>query len=111
VPPPGNAEQHQASEQRNKGEKEETSKSLHTPPGNQIGNLLYSTNLNPFYVDSLPAFLAKGLDRLDEVIACNPVARGCVPMSSPQALIVVLLWALILAGVSTVLFLRRDVLQ
>ena len=86
-------------------------KSLHTTLGNQIVNLLYTTNLNALYADSLPAFLAKGLDRLDGVIACNPVTKGCVPVSSPQALIAVLLWALILAGVSTVLFLRRDVLQ
>lgn len=86
-------------------------KSVHTPLGNQIVNLLFTTNLNAFYATSLPDFLAKTLDRLDGVIACNPVGKACVPVSAGQSLVVVLLWALILGGVSTYLFIRRDVLQ
>jgi ABC-2 type transport system permease protein len=77
-------------------------KSVHTQLGNQIVNLLFTTNLNAFYAHSLPTFLAKGLDQLDGVIAGNTI---------PEALIVALVWALILGGISTYLFIKRDVLQ
>ncbi len=86
-------------------------KSVHTPLGNQIVNLLYTTNLNAFYANTLPTYLAKGLDQLDGVIACNPVTRGCVTVGTVQSLIVPLIWALVLGGVSTYLFVKRDVLQ
>lgn len=86
-------------------------KSVHTPLGNQVVNLLYTTNLNAFYANTLPAFLARGLDQLDGVIACNPVSNGCVPVGTAHSLIVPLVWALVLGGVSTYLFIKRDVLQ
>lgn len=85
--------------------------SVHTLLGNQIVNLLFTTNLNAFYADSLPSYLAKTLDQLDGVIACNPVNTSCVPVSVGQSLLVVLVWALVLGGVSTYLFIKRDVLQ
>ncbi len=86
-------------------------KAVHTPLGNQVVNLLYTTNLNAFYANTLPVFLAKGLDRLDGVIACNPVAKGCVTVGVTQSLVVPLIWVLVLGGVSTYLFIKRDVLQ
>jgi ABC-type transport system involved in multi-copper enzyme maturation permease subunit len=86
-------------------------KSLHILLGNQIVNLLFTTNLNAFYANALPMFLAKTLDQLDGVIACNPGVKGCTPVSTGQALAVELVWALILAGVSTYMFIKRDVLQ
>lgn len=86
-------------------------KSLHTPLGNQLVNLLFTPNLNAFYANTLPAFLARGLDQLDGVIACTPAAQGCAAVSANQSLVVALVWALILIGVSTFLFIKRDVLQ
>src|SRR5579859_5014797 len=89
-------------------------KSLHTLLGNQLVNLLFTPNLNAFYSNTLPAFLSRGLDQLDGVIACNPIgAPGsvCVPVSMTQSFIVTLVWAFVLISVSTVLFVRRDVLQ
>lgn len=86
-------------------------KSVHTLLGNWIVNLLFTTNMNAFFAKALPAFLAKGLDRLDGVIACNPTSTGCVTVSAGQSLMIALTWALILGGVSTYLFLNRDVLQ
>jgi len=86
-------------------------KSVHTPLGNQIVNLLYTTNLNAFYANTLPTYLARGLDQLDGVIACNQVTRGCVTVGTLQSLIVPLIWALVLGGASTYLFIKRDVLQ
>jgi ABC-type transport system involved in multi-copper enzyme maturation permease subunit len=86
-------------------------RSLHTPLGYQINELLFTTNLNAFYANTLPTLLAKGLDQLDGVIACSPTTNSCVTVSTGQALIVVLVWAAILAGVSTYLFITRDVLQ
>ena len=69
------------------------------------------TNLNAFYAHSLPAFLAKGLDTLDGVIACNVTSSGCVTVGTTQSLLVPLVWALVLGSVSTYLFIKRDVLQ
>ncbi|GAC1566717.1 MAG: hypothetical protein NVS3B14_10480 [Ktedonobacteraceae bacterium] len=89
-------------------------KSLHTLLGNQLVNLLFTPNLNAFYARTLPTFLAHGLDQLDGVIACNPVGApgsACVTVSMGQSLIVALVWALVLIVVSTVLFIKRDVLQ
>ena len=86
-------------------------KSLHIPLGNQLNNLLFTTNLNAFYANTLPVALARGLDNLDGVIACNLTNKSCIPVSATQSLLVVLLWALVLAGVSTYLFVKRDVLQ
>jgi ABC-type transport system involved in multi-copper enzyme maturation permease subunit len=86
-------------------------KSIHTLLGNQIVNLLFTPNLNAFYADSLPSFLAKTLDQLDGVVACNPVSKGCIPVNTGQAFIIALVWALILGGVSTYLFITRDVLH
>jgi ABC-2 type transport system permease protein len=86
-------------------------KSLHIALGEQINMLLFTTNLNAFYANSLPRFLAAGLDQLDGVIACSPVANGCTTVSSGQALAINLVWAIVLAGVSTYLFIKRDVLQ
>lgn len=86
-------------------------KSVHTPLGNQIVNLLFTPNLNALYADSLPSFLSKTLDQLDGVIACNPISSGCVPVSILQASVVALMWALVLGGISTYLFIKRDVLQ
>jgi hypothetical protein len=86
-------------------------KSLHTPLGNQIVNLLFTTNLDAFYANSLPAFLAKGLDQLDGVIACNLTSKACVPVNIGQSFIVPLLWALVLGGISTYMFIKRDVMQ
>src|SRR5712692_3599304 len=86
-------------------------KSIHLPLGNQINNLLFTTNINAFYADTLPTALARGLDQLDGVIACNPLNKGCVPVNAGQALVVVLIWALVLGGVSTYMFIKRDVLQ
>lgn len=85
-------------------------KSVHTPLGNQLVNLLFTTNLNAFYSNTLPVFLSKGLDQLDGVIACNPLAKGCATVSMTQSFLVTLIWALVLGGVSTFLFIRRDVL-
>lgn len=86
-------------------------KSVHTPLGNQIVNLLFTPNLNAFYANSLPNFLARTLDQLDGVIACNPVGKVCVPVSTGWSFGVVLVWAIVLGGVSTYLFIKRDVLQ
>jgi len=86
-------------------------KSIHLSLGNQINNLLFTTNINAFYANTLPVALARGLDQLDGVIACSPVNKECVPVSLGQALMVTLIWALILGGVSTYLFIKRDVLQ
>ncbi|HEV2472178.1 MAG TPA: ABC transporter permease subunit [Ktedonobacteraceae bacterium] len=86
-------------------------KSLHTPLGNQLVMLLLTPNLNAFYANTLPAFLAKGLDQLDGVIACTPVAKGCTTVGVGQSLLVPLIWGLVLCGISTYLFVRRDVLQ
>ena len=86
-------------------------KSVHLQLGYQINMLLYTTNINAFYADTLPNALAQGLDKLDGVIACNPVTKGCAPVNIGQALVVTLVWALILGGVSTYLFIKRDVLQ
>jgi ABC-type transport system involved in multi-copper enzyme maturation permease subunit len=86
-------------------------KTLHTPLGNQIVNLLFTTNLNAFYANSLPAFLAKGLDQLDGVIACNLSSKACVTVNTGQSFIVPLVWALVLGGISTYLFIKRDVMQ
>jgi ABC-type transport system involved in multi-copper enzyme maturation permease subunit len=87
-------------------------KSLHVVQlGDFVNNLLFTTNLNAFYADSLPKFLSSGLDRLDGVIACNTTAKACETVSTGQSLLVPLIWALILGGVSVVLFIKRDVLQ
>lgn len=86
-------------------------KAVHTQLGNQVVNLLYTTNLNAFYAHSLPAFLARGLDTLDGVIACNVTSSGCVMVGTTQSLLVPLVWALVLGSVSTYLFIKRDVLQ
>ncbi len=86
-------------------------KAVHTPLGNQVVNLLYTTNLNAFYANTLPVFLARGLDQLDGVIACNPVGKQCAAVGITQSLLVPLIWALMLGGVSTYLFIKRDVLQ
>jgi hypothetical protein len=67
------------------------------------------TNLNAFYAHSLPAFLARGLDTLDGVIACNVTSSGCVTVGTTQSLLVLLVW--VLGSVSTYLFIKRDVLQ
>lgn len=87
------------------------SKALHTQLGNQIVNVLYTTNLNAFYADMLPTFLAQGLDRIDGVVACTPGVNTCVTSSPIQSLLIVLVWGLVLAGVPALLFLKRDVLQ
>ena len=87
-------------------------KSLHVVQFSDfVNNLLFTTNLNAFYADSLPKFLSSGLDRLDGVIACNTTAKACVTVSTGQSLLVPLIWALILGGISVVLFIKRDVLQ
>lgn len=86
-------------------------RALHTQLGTQIVSVLYTTNLNAFYADMLPTLLAQGLDRLDGVVACTPVDGACIAASPTQSLLVTLVWGLVLAGVSTVLFLKRDVLQ
>jgi ABC-type transport system involved in multi-copper enzyme maturation permease subunit len=86
-------------------------KSIHSPLGNQIVSLLFTPNLNAFYASSLPDFLARTLDQLDGVIACTPTATVCVPVNTQHALIVVLVWALVLGGVSTFLFIKLDVRQ
>lgn len=86
-------------------------KAVHTDLGNQIVSLLYTPNMNAFYANMLPGYLAKSLDQLDGVIACNPVAQTCVTVDITHALIVDLVWVLILGGVSVYLFIKRDVLQ
>ncbi len=86
-------------------------KSLHTALGNQLVNLLFTTNLNAFYANSLPTFLAKGLDQLDGVIACNLTTKACVTVNIGQSFVVPFVWALILGGISTYLFMKRDVMQ
>lgn len=86
-------------------------KSVHTPLGNQLVTLLYTPNLNAFYANTLPTFLSRGLDQLDGVIACNVVTKGCVTVGTAHSLIVPLIWAFVLGGVSTYLFVKRDVLQ
>lgn len=85
--------------------------SVHTPLGQQLVNILFTPNLNAFYSNSLPPFLARGLDQLDGVIACTPGATSCLPVGIAHALIVALIWGLVLALVSTFLFIKRDVLQ
>src|SRR6266849_964153 len=89
-------------------------KSLHTLLGNQLVNLLFTPNLNAFYSNTLPSFLAHGLDQLDGVIAGNPIGApgsACIPVSMMQSLLVTQVWALVLIAVSTYLFIKRDVLQ
>ncbi|HLJ32231.1 MAG TPA: ABC transporter permease subunit [Ktedonobacteraceae bacterium] len=87
-------------------------KSLHVVPlSDFVNNLLFTTNLNAFYANTLPKFLASGLDRLDGVIACNTTAKACETVSTGQSFLVPLIWALILGGVSVYLFIKRDVLQ
>ncbi|HLI89959.1 MAG TPA: ABC transporter permease [Ktedonobacteraceae bacterium] len=86
-------------------------RSIHSQTGNQIVTFLFTPNLNAFYANFLPGFLSSTLNRLDGVIACTPAGAGCVPVTTLHALIVVLVWALILWTISTILFIRRDVLQ
>lgn len=86
-------------------------KSVHTLLGNQLVNLLFTPNLNAFYANSLPWFLANKLDQLDGVIACNPGVSGCVTVTITYALLVALVWAAVLGGVSTYMFIKRDILQ
>ncbi len=86
-------------------------KSIHLPLGYQINQLLFTTNINAFYANALPHALAKGLDNLDGVIACTPMTGSCTPVSAGQALLVVLVWALVMGGISTYMFIKRDVLQ
>ncbi len=86
--------------------------SLHTPLGYWINEVLFTTNLNAFYANSLPAILARGLDQLDGVIACSPSGTiACTTVSIGQAFLVVIVWGVVLAGISTYLFIKRDVLQ
>lgn len=88
-------------------------KSVHTALGHQIVSILFTPNLNAFYANTLPNFLAATLDQLDGVIACNTSSGAgvCAPASAGQAFVVTLIWAVILGGVSTYLFIKRDVLQ
>ena len=86
--------------------------SLHTLLGHWINELLFTTNLNAFYANSLPHILARGLDTLDGVIACSPSsATVCTTVNAGQALLVAAIWGLVFAVVSTVMFIKRDVLQ
>ncbi len=87
-------------------------KSLHVVPlSDFVNNLLFTTNLNAFYANTLPKFLASGLDQLDGVIACNTTAKACHMVSTGQSFLVPLIWALVLGGISVYLFIKRDVLQ
>lgn len=86
-------------------------RSVHTNLGNQFVNILFTPNLNALYYHTLPIFLSSKLDQLDGVIACNPAAVGCVPVSVMHALVVTFVWAAVLIGVSTYLFLTQDVLN
>jgi ABC-type transport system involved in multi-copper enzyme maturation permease subunit len=85
--------------------------SVHTPLGQQLVNILFTPNLNAFYASTLPPILARGLDQLDGVIACTHTATSCVAVGPTQAIVVNLVWALVLAGVSALLFIKRDILQ
>jgi ABC-type transport system involved in multi-copper enzyme maturation permease subunit len=84
-------------------------RSIHSLPGNQIVSLLFTPNLNAFYANSLPSFLAGTLDQLDGTIACTPAGTSCVPVTTLHALIVALVWALVLWAISTILFMWRDI--
>ncbi|MEO8969990.1 MAG: ABC transporter permease subunit [Ktedonobacteraceae bacterium] len=87
-------------------------KSLHVVQlSNFVNNILFTTNLNAFYANTLPKFLANGLDQLDGVIACNTTAKACQTVSVGQSFLVPLVWVLVLGSVSVYLFVKRDVLQ
>ena len=79
--------------------------------GRQLAQLLFTPNLNAFFAESLPPRLAATLGPVDGMVACRPSGAACLPSSPGQALLVSLVWGLALIALSTLLFLRRDVLE
>lgn len=86
------------------------SRSAHWARGYQIVNVLFTPNLNAVYANTLPSSLAKTLDHVDGVIACDAAVKAhtCIPVTNEHALLVSLVWMLVLGVVSTFLFLIRD---
>jgi hypothetical protein len=71
---------------------------------------MFTPNVNALYARSLPPHLRTTLDRLDGVIACNPMgAHSCTDVGLAQALPVAALWMLVLGLAGVLLFARRDV--
>ncbi len=84
--------------------------SVHSPIGHDLVRLMFTPNVNALYAAGLPPYLRATLDRLDGVIACNPVGTHvCSQVGLAQALPVALLWMLVLGLAGVVLFVRRDV--
>ena len=86
--------------------------SVHSPIGHDLVRLMFTPNLNALYASSLPPYLRATLDKLDGVIACNPVGtHACTDVGLAHALPVALAWMLFLGLVATFLFIRRDVTE
>ncbi len=84
--------------------------SVHSLIGRDLVRLMFTPNVNALYAASLPHHLRATLDRLDGVIACNPVgAHTCTEVGIAHAIPVAVVWMLVLGVVGVVLFARRDV--
>jgi ABC-type transport system involved in multi-copper enzyme maturation permease subunit len=84
--------------------------SVHSPIGHDLVRWMFTPNVNALYARSLPPHLRTTLDRLDGVIACNPMgAHSCTDVGLAQALPVAALWMLVLGLAGVLLFARRDV--
>lgn len=87
-------------------------RSVHSTVGLGIVRMMFTPNVNALYAATLPPYLRATLDKLDGVIACNPMpASTCTDVGPGHALAVTLLWMLCLCFVAAVLFVRRDVTE
>ena len=86
--------------------------SVHSPIGHDLVRLMFTPNVNALYARSLPPYLRATLDKLDGVIACNPVsARACTDVGLAHAVPIALAWVLCLTVPAAILFVRRDVTE
>jgi ABC-type multidrug transport system ATPase subunit len=70
----------------------------------------YTGGIDPRRVDEVLGSVGLA-ERSKDRYSTNPVSKGCLPVGMGQAFSIALVWVLILAGVSTYLFITRDVLQ
>lgn len=86
--------------------------SIHSAIGYDLVRVMFTPNVNALYAASLPPYLRATLDKLDGVIACNPVAaHACSDVGLGHAVPVAVAWMLCLAVIGTFLFVRRDVTE
>lgn len=86
--------------------------SVHSFIGYDLVRLMFTPNVNAVYAATLPPYLRATLDKLDGVIACNPVTTPvCRDVGLAQAAPVAAAWVLVLAVAATALFVRRDVTE